>query len=240
MKVIRPQFLSHCDTHNVFPILRKTDPLRLIRETRHPRRPQPHGSLTGTRKTLTESQTFVQFHQITQLAYPKSFPEIQTYDSLPGPVSSEKKPTRHYRRSHFVAKLPLHHLFSPSHAWVEYDDSQGICRIGLTRFATRMLGDMVDFGFEKKEGDPVKSGQILGWVEGFKAISDVYCTADGTFLRYNPELDKNIEAIDKDCHFTGWLYEVKGTPDPQCMEVEEYVAVLDKTIDKILENEAKE
>ncbi len=152
-------------------------------------------------------------------------------------MDPNKKKTRHYRRSHFIAKLPEDYLFSPSHSWVEHRKDEGVCRIGLTRFATRMLGDMVDFGLEKQEGDAVKPGQIIGWVEGFKAISDVYCTAEGTFLRYNPELDRNIELIDKDCHFGGWLYEVKGNPDPRCMNVDDYTNVLDTTIDKILEGQ---
>ena len=44
-----------------------------------------------------------------------------------------------------------------------------------------MLGEMVDHGFETADNSRVEPGQIVGWVEGFKAISDVYCVATGKF-----------------------------------------------------------
>ena len=148
--------------------------------------------------------------------------------------------TLHYRRSHFVAKLPLKALYSPAHFWLlESPEEPGLWRVGLTRFATRMLGEMVDYGFEVKPGDPVTPGQILGWVEGFKAISDVYCAGDGTFEQENPVLARDLTRIDKDCHGAGWLFEMRGKPDARCMDVQAYRALLDKTIDKILENQEK-
>ena len=82
-----------------------------------------------------------------------------------------------------------------------------------------------------------KTGQIIGWLEGFKAISDVYCVTDGTFAGSNPALEKKIGFIDKDPYQKGWLYEATGEADAKCMNVDDYVAVLDKTITKILENQ---
>ena len=151
-------------------------------------------------------------------------------------MSESKSPLRPYRRSHFVTRLPIDYRYSPSHCWVA-EEADGVWRVGLTKFATRMLGDMVDYGFELKAGTPTRHGQIIGWLEGFKAISDVYCVVQGEFLEVNPDLEKRINLIDKEPYTKGWLYRAKGTPDPKCMEVEEYVTVLDKTIDKILENQ---
>lgn len=151
-------------------------------------------------------------------------------------MADEKPRTLFYKRSRFVTHLPLDYLYSPSHAWLgrQADDTW---RVGLTRFATRMLGEMVDVGFELAPESAVKSGQIIGWVEGFKAISDVYCVTEGQFLGVNPDLKRKLSAIDKDCYQTGWLYASKGEPDSRCLDVHAYAKLLDKTVDKILEQQ---
>jgi len=116
----------------------------------------------------------------------------------------------------------------------------GFWRVGLTRFATRMLGETVDAGFQVERGAPVEPGKILGWIEGFKAISDLYCTATGRFDDSNPELKEKITLVDKDCYGAGWLYRIEGTPDSNCVDVSDYVKILDKTIDRILEKQKGE
>ncbi|MEW6302207.1 MAG: glycine cleavage system protein H [Verrucomicrobiota bacterium] len=151
-------------------------------------------------------------------------------------MSTAPKEKLFYKRSHFVTHLPMDYLYSPSHCWVARQED-GSWRVGLTRFATRMLGEMVDHGFEAKAGDAVKLGQIIGWVEGFKAISDVFCVVEGQFEGANAGLKEKIAHIDKDPYGAGWLYVVKGTPDSKCMDVHTYKSVLDKTIDKILEKQ---
>jgi glycine cleavage system H protein len=114
---------------------------------------------------------------------------------------------------------------------------EGVWRIGLTKFATRMLGDMVDHGFEVKAGAAIEPGQILGWVEGFKAISDVYGFCAGEFVGTNPELQTNIALINKKPYAAGWLYEARGTLDDKCVDAEGYAAILNQTIDKMLEQQ---
>ena len=98
-----------------------------------------------------------------------------------------------------------------------------------------MLGEMVDHGFEAETGSPVKPGQIVGWIEGFKAISDLFCIAEGQFMGGNRVLKEKIELVSKDPYGAGWLYEVKGMPDSRCLDVRGYQQFLDKTIDRILE-----
>ncbi|MEY2410992.1 MAG: glycine cleavage system protein [Verrucomicrobiota bacterium] len=147
-----------------------------------------------------------------------------------------KPKTLHYKRSHFVTQLPVDHLYSPSHFWLARQTGD-LWRVGLTKFATRMLGDMVDCGFEPMSDVPVATGQIIGWVEGFKAISDIYCIVEGAFSGANPGLKTNITVITKDPYLTGWLYEVHGQPDGKCMDVHAYQTLLDQTIDRILEKQ---
>ncbi len=142
-------------------------------------------------------------------------------------------PTLPYKRSQFVTRLPLNFLYSASHAWLARGEA-GHWRVGLTKFATRMLGEMVDHGFELEAGAAVEVGQIIGWVEGFKAISDLFCVARGTFVGSNPQLKERISLINQDPYGAGWLYEVAGEPDPQCLEVHAYRDLLDQTIDRLL------
>ena len=147
--------------------------------------------------------------------------------------------TLHYKRSHFVTQLPVDYLYSPSHCWLAKRE-EGLWRVGLTKFATRMLGDMVDFGFELKPGSRIAKGEIIGWVEGFKAISDIYCVVEGTFSAANEGLKEKITAISKDPYASGWLYEAQGEPDGKCIDVHAYKTLLDQTIDRILEKQTNE
>jgi glycine cleavage system H protein len=150
---------------------------------------------------------------------------------------SDQPKTLFYKRSQFVTHLPVDYLYSPSHAWIAREANSENWRVGLTKFATRMLGEMVDHGFEVEQGAAVEPGQIIGWVEGFKAISDLYCIASGTFSGSNEALREKVTLISKDPYGAGWLYRVTGKAEGTCLDVHGYRAVLDKTIDKILEKQ---
>lgn len=106
--------------------------------------------------------------------------------------------------------------------------------MGFTKFATRMLGEPVEFDFEVSTDDSVHAGDVIGWIEGFKAVTDLYCPLDGAFLGPNRDLAENITLIQSDSYGNGWLYAVRGTPPAECMDVDGYVAVLDGTIDKMM------
>lgn len=151
-------------------------------------------------------------------------------------MDSARPKTLPYKRSHFATQLPVEYLYSPSHAWIARQDETH-WRVGLTKFATRMLGEMVDHGFEAELGAAVQPGQIVGWVEGFKAISDLFCIADGHFAGGNPALKERINLLSKEPYGAGWLYLVRGKPDAKCVDVQSYRDILDKTIDRILEKQ---
>lgn len=144
--------------------------------------------------------------------------------------------TRFYKKSTFVTHLPVAYMYSPTHYWLN-DMGSGLWRVGVTRFSTRMLGNLVDFGIELQPESPVIPGQIIGWIEGFKAISDIYCVGDGRFAGINPDLEKDLEGAWKKNYREGWIYEFIGQPDNRCMDVDSYVRLLDVTIEKILEQQ---
>ena len=125
------------------------------------------------------------------------------------------------------------------HVYVALGDTireePGVWRIGFTKFATRMLGDLVEHGFHAKSGEPIEVGQEIGWVEGFKALTDLYGVIDGEFLGSNPALEQDPTLTDTDCYGKGWLYSARGTPEPNAVDVHGYTQLLDLTIDKMQE-----
>jgi glycine cleavage system H protein len=147
--------------------------------------------------------------------------------------------TSFYKRSNFVTHLPVACLYTPSHFWLR-EMAPGFWRVGFTKFATRMLGEIVEVQWEKPTGAPVASGHIIGSIEGFKAISDIYCALDGVFERGNPDLASDVEIVGIDPYERGWLYEVTGAPDKKCMDLAAYRSLLDTTIDRILEKQSAE
>lgn len=156
-------------------------------------------------------------------------------------MPDSRSETIYYKRSRFLTHLPKGHLYTRSHFWlVEWE--AGIWRIGMTKFATRMLGDIVEFGFQAKHGDKVSVGQAIGWIEGFKAVSDIYSVAEGQLHRLNSAIESDITLIDTKPYSEGWLYEVRGTPESQAVDVNGYVAILDETVDRMLgsRHESKE
>ena len=124
-----------------------------------------------------------------------------------------------YKRATFVTHLPNTFLFSPSHYWLAAEENN-VWRVGFTKFATRML-----------------SGEIVGSVEGFKAISDLYSPVGGMFIEGNQLLSNDVELISREPYREGWLFRVRGTPDSRCIDVEGYRQLLDATIDRMLEKQ---
>jgi glycine cleavage system H protein len=141
--------------------------------------------------------------------------------------------TLYYRRARFSTRLPRTRFYVRAHYWLE-ERGADVWRIGLTRFATRMLGDLVEYSFDRQAGDGVEVGQNIGWIEGFKAVSDIFCAVKGEFVRANPALERDTTLVDNDPYDVGWLYEVRGEPDPDRLDVDGYINLLDATIDRML------
>ena len=149
--------------------------------------------------------------------------------------------TEFYKRSNFVTHLPTTYLYSPTHYWIALEpEESNVWRVGFTKFATRMLGEIVDLQWEKTDADTIAPGEILGSIEGFKAISDIYSIAAGKFCGGNPALKEGIELVGEKPYTDGWLYRVQGTPDSKCTDLAGYRALLDSTIDRILEKQGGE
>ncbi len=101
-----------------------------------------------------------------------------------------------------------------------------------------MLGDLVEHGFEIKPDTPCELGETIGWIEAFKAMTDVFCVGTGQFDGGNPLLETTPRKFDIDPYNEGWLYSFRGAPDPNAVDADGYSKLLDLAIDKIQGKEA--
>ena len=72
-------------------------------------------------------------------------------------MSSENADTIPYKRANFTTQLPVAYRYTPAHFWLAQEE-EGLLRVGFTKFATRMLGEMVDHQFDAVPGTPVAPG----------------------------------------------------------------------------------
>ena len=151
--------------------------------------------------------------------------------------------TVRFRHAHFSARLPVGYRYAASHFWMHPVDaapgapedagSVRVWRVGFTKFATRMLGELVEMTLDVHPGDSVHPGQRLGTVEGFKAVSDLFCVAEGVFRGANPSLAAEACLTHSDPYAAGWLYAVEGVPEPGTLDVHGYITLLTDTIDRL-------
>jgi glycine cleavage system H protein len=138
-----------------------------------------------------------------------------------------------YKRARFGTRLPASRVYTRSHCWL-LEREPGVWRVGLTAFAVRMLGDIIEYEFEAAPGSRVEAGQKIGWIEGFKSVSDIHSAAEGAFAGENALLRDDITLLESDPYERGWLYEVEGRPQPDSLDAAAYAAVLDGAIDRML------
>lgn len=153
-----------------------------------------------------------------------------------GAASSMGSPYLAYQRSKFKTRLPTDRVYTRAHAWLRPQGEDRV-RIGFTLFATRMIGEVVEFDFEVQGGAQVQEGDAVGWLEGFKAVSDIYAPMSGSFAGTNAELDADVSAIHRSPYAEGWIYEMVGDLPESALSPEDYAACLDGTIDRMMGEE---
>lgn len=154
-------------------------------------------------------------------------------------MSHESLPPILYKRARFKTSLPVDRIYAPSHYWLA-EDGPGAFRIGMTKFATRMLGDFVELRFDIVAGDRIELGQPIGSIEGFKAISDIYCVAAGRFAGGNPALEADPTLLERQPYEAGWLYRLEDCRPAEMLDVHGYVGLLDATIDRMLQQQQEQ
>ena len=141
-----------------------------------------------------------------------------------------------FKHARFSARFPEGFRYSRSHYWMApVEGEENLWRVGFTKFATRMLGELVDCEWKTAEDAEVHPGDKIGWVEGFKAASDVYCVMDGHFAGGNAALKADACIVRSDPYEQGWLYAVRGQPEADSMDVHGYIEFLGAKIQRMAE-----
>ena len=96
--------------------------------------------------------------------------------------------------------------YTKDHEWVNVEN--GVATIGISRYATEQLGDVV-FVELPEVGRALKKGGEAAVVESVKAASEVYSPVAGEVVEVNGELDGNPHKVNEDPEGTGWFFKLK-------------------------------
>ena len=137
-----------------------------------------------------------------------------------------------YQRARFHTRLPRDFRYTADHYWMRPLPGQTPrWQVGLTSYAIRLLGDLVEQEWAVQPGAEIVPGTKLGWLDGFKAATDLLAVVTGTFERGNAELHRHIDLLTTDCFGAGWLYEAHGQLDLPTLDVAGYGHLLNGLID---------
>ncbi len=100
--------------------------------------------------------------------------------------------------------------YTSEHEWAR--EEGGIITIGITRYATDQLGDIV-FVELPEPGRKLEVGKAFGVVEAVKTVSDLYAPLAGEVVEVNGGLLDSPASVNQDPYGEGWMIRIKPT-DP--------------------------
>ncbi|MQG18403.1 MAG: glycine cleavage system protein GcvH [SAR202 cluster bacterium] len=118
--------------------------------------------------------------------------------------------------------------YSDEHEWVLME-TDNIALIGITKFASDNLGDIV-FVELPDSGTTVNQFEQFGEIESVKAVSELYSPISGTIKEINDSVVQNPEILSESPFEKGWLLkvELKDTSElDNLMNLEAYESFLE-------------
>ena len=98
--------------------------------------------------------------------------------------------------------------YSKEHEWIKLDGDTAI--IGITQYATEMLGDIVFVELPEIGSSVVKDGNA-GVVESTKAASDIYTPVSGEIVENNQSIVDDPAKVNADPENEAWFFKLKIT-----------------------------
>ena len=96
--------------------------------------------------------------------------------------------------------------FSKQHEWVLMEGE--VATVGITKYASEMLGDVVFVELPDKGKSIEKDGQA-GVVESTKAASDIYSPIAGDILEVNKSIVDDPSAVNQYPEGSAWFFKIK-------------------------------
>lgn len=121
---------------------------------------------------------------------------------------------------------PENYRYTDQHMWAKTQED-GSVRVGITRYAQDMLGDIV-FVEAPKPGNKLSAGQPCGIVESVKTASDLHAPIDGEVIAINPSLQTSPEMIG-DAPYDAWIFTLKPSKPESVsalLDVSSYLALI--------------
>jgi glycine cleavage system H protein len=110
-----------------------------------------------------------------------------------------------------MSDIPADLRYSQDHLWVKPDRGAGLVRVGVTDFAQRSLGDVVEVTLPSL-GETLKAGQACGDIESVKSVNDLVAPVAGTVRARNDDLASTPEVVNTDPYGQGWMFEAEIDP----------------------------
>lgn len=107
-----------------------------------------------------------------------------------------------------MTAYPTDLRYTKEHEWVNPQGAS--CRVGITDFAQKELGDVVMVELPKV-GATFAQGDTMGTIESVKAVSEVYAPIGGKITAVNTDLEAEPELVNTAPHGQGWLVEIEPT-----------------------------
>jgi glycine cleavage system H protein len=107
--------------------------------------------------------------------------------------------------------------YGQDHLWIRPGTGRGLVRVGVTDFAQRSLGDVVQVRMPGL-GETLPAGQACGDIESVKSVNDLVAPVTGTVSARNDELAGTPELLDTDPYGRGWMFEAEI--DPAALEAQ--------------------
>lgn len=95
--------------------------------------------------------------------------------------------------------------FTESHEWIKCEN--GVATIGITRYATDQLGDIVHVELPEP-GKRLEAGGEAAVVESVKAASEIYAPLAGEVTEANRDLESDLSRINADPE-QSWFFRLK-------------------------------
>ena len=96
--------------------------------------------------------------------------------------------------------------YTPEHEWARLEN--GVVTIGITRYATEQLGDVV-FVELPEVGRKLEAMKPFGVVEAVKTVSDLFAPVAGQVVEVNGALTDNPALVNQEPFGDGWMIRIK-------------------------------
>ena len=109
----------------------------------------------------------------------------------------------------FVKRYKTQKTYLPNNEWLL--ENNDIYKIGIDKYASEQLGELVYIDFNISEGDQVNEDDDIVYLESVKAVGTVKAPFNCTIEEINEELESNLENINEnsECEENSWLLKLK-------------------------------